>query len=74
MPNLHGLKKNMMNEQEKSRFNDKELNEFKVIIVKKIEKAEEDLSLLREQFANDQNNGTDDTSCLLYTSPSPRDS
>ena len=47
MPNLHGLKKNMMNEQEKNRFNDKELNEFKVIIVKKIEKAEEDLSLLR---------------------------
>ena len=62
MPNLYGLKKNTMNEQEKSRFNDKELNEFKVIIVKKIEKVEEDLSLLREQFANDQNNGTDDTS------------
>lgn len=33
-----------------------------MIIETKIEKAEADLQLLREQFANDMNNGTDDTS------------
>ena len=47
---------------EKKRFSDSELQEFKEIILKKIEKAESDLDLLREQFANDKNNGTDDTS------------
>jgi RNA polymerase-binding transcription factor DksA len=47
---------------EKTRFSDEELQEFKEIILKKIEKAERDLDLLREQFANDKNNGTDDTS------------
>ena len=47
---------------EKTRFSDSELQEFKEIILKKIEKAERDLDLLREQFANDKNNGTDDTS------------
>ena len=48
--------------KEKTRFSDKELQEFKEIILKKIDKAERDLDLLREQFANDKNNGTDDTS------------
>lgn len=48
--------------KEKTRFSDKELHEFKKIILKKIDKAERDLDLLREQFANDKNNGTDDTS------------
>ena len=48
--------------KEKTRFSDSELQEFKEIILKKIEKAERDLDLLREQFANDKNNGTDDTS------------
>ena len=47
---------------EKTRFSDSELQEFKEIILKKIDKAERDLDLLREQFANDKNNGTDDTS------------
>ena len=51
-----------MSDQEKTRYNDEELQEFKTIIVQKIEKAEADLELLREQFANDKNNGTDDTS------------
>jgi len=47
---------------EKTRFSDSELQGFKEIILKKIDKAERDLDLLREQFANDKNNGTDDTS------------
>ena len=51
-----------MDEESKTEFSDAELAEFKAIILKKIEKAEQDLDLLREQFANDKNNGTDDTS------------
>ena len=50
-----------MAEENKSKYSDVELAEFKEIIQKKIEKAEQDLDLLREQFANDKNNGTDDT-------------
>ena len=51
-----------MAEENKSKYSDAELTEFKEIIQKKIEKAEQDIDLLREQFANDKNNGTDDTS------------
>ena len=54
-----------MAEENKSKYSDVELAEFKEIIMKKIEKAEQDLDLLREQFANDKNNGTDDTSPQL---------
>ena len=48
--------------EERIRYNDADLQEFKAIIQQKIEKAEKDLALLRESFINDQNNGTDDTS------------
>jgi len=51
-----------MDEESKTKFSDAELAEFKAIILKKIENAEQDLDLLREQFANDKSNGTDDTS------------
>jgi RNA polymerase-binding transcription factor DksA len=51
-----------MAEENNTKYSDAELAEFKAIILKKIEKAEQDLDLLREQFANDKNNGTDDTS------------
>ena len=43
-------------------YSDKDLAEFKEIIFKKIERAEEDLALLKSSFKNDSNNGTDDTS------------
>ncbi|MGV6844966.1 MAG: TraR/DksA family transcriptional regulator [Lutibacter sp.] len=43
------------------RYSDKDLAEFKEIILKKIENAEQDLALLRSTFKNDSNNGTDDT-------------
>ena len=46
---------------EKTRYTDDELQEFREIIQKKIDKAESDLKVLRENFANDRNNGTDDT-------------
>lgn len=48
--------------EEKLRYSDEELEEFKTIILDKIEKAENDLSMLKEAFVNDLNNGTDDTS------------
>jgi RNA polymerase-binding transcription factor DksA len=49
----------------KARYADEELEEFRLLIQDKIEKAENDLNLLREQFANDQGNGTDDTSPIF---------
>jgi RNA polymerase-binding transcription factor DksA len=51
-----------MAEAHKIRYTDADLEEFRVLIVEKIAKAEQDLALLREQFANNLNNGTDDTS------------
>jgi DnaK suppressor protein len=47
---------------EKLRYNDADLQEFKKLIQDKIAKAEHDLVLIKESFINDQNNGTDDTS------------
>ncbi len=47
---------------EKLRYNDAELQEFKKLIQDKIAKAENDLGLIKENFINNQNNGTDDTS------------
>ena len=47
---------------EKIRYSDKELEEFRVIIEEKIRNAEKDLSLIESTYKNDSNNGTDDTS------------
>lgn len=47
---------------EKLRYTDAELQEFKKLIQDKISKAENDLGLIKESFINNQNNGTDDTS------------
>jgi len=51
-----------MGQDVKVRFSDKELEEFRTIIEKKIEKAKKDLELLKSSYMNDGNNGTDDTS------------
>ena len=51
-----------MSEVIKNKYSDKELNEFKVLIEEKIEKAKKDLKLLKSTYMNDGNNGTDDTS------------
>ena len=51
-----------MSEIIKNKYNDKELNQFKVLIEEKIEKAKKDLKLLKSTYMNDGNNGTDDTS------------
>ena len=44
------------------RYPDKDLEEFKVLILEKIEKAQHDLELIKSAYMNDGNNGTDDTS------------
>ncbi|MGV8914187.1 MAG: TraR/DksA family transcriptional regulator [Kaistella sp.] len=49
-------------QEDRQRYSAADLEEFKVLIQGKIEKAEKDLMLIRESFINDQNNGTDDTS------------
>ena len=46
---------------EKSRYSDSELIEFKEIITKKLASAREELQLLTETLSNPNNNGTDDT-------------
>ena len=48
--------------EEKKRYSDTELNEFKELIKYKLQKAEADLQLLKETFVNDKDNGTEDTS------------
>lgn len=44
------------------RYTDKDLEEFKELILVKIGKAEEDLALIESSYKNDSNNGTEDTS------------
>ena len=51
-----------MSEIIKNKYSDKELNQFRILIEKKIEKAKKDLKLLKSTYMNDGNNGTDDTS------------
>ncbi|APY08653.1 MAG: TraR/DksA family transcriptional regulator [Winogradskyella sp.] len=46
----------------KNRYSDKDLEEFRVLIQDKIDKAEHDLELIKSAYMNDHNNGTDDTS------------
>ena len=48
--------------ENKVRYSDADLQEFKEIIENKIAKAEEDLALIRSSYMNNGNNGTEDTS------------
>lgn len=48
--------------ENKIRYSDQDLAEFKSIIEEKINQAQEDLHLIESTFKNDSNNGTDDTS------------
>lgn len=52
----------MMSEVVKNRYSDKDLEEFKLLIEEKIEKAKQDLELLKSSYMNNGNNGTEDTS------------
>ncbi|WP_075344522.1 TraR/DksA family transcriptional regulator [Tenacibaculum agarivorans] len=51
-----------MAEDVKVRYSDGDLQEFKEIILNKIERAEEDLELLKSSYKNGEDNGTEDTS------------
>jgi RNA polymerase-binding transcription factor DksA len=44
------------------RYADKDLEEFRTLILEKIDKAKHDLDLIKSAYMNDGNNGTDDTS------------
>jgi RNA polymerase-binding protein DksA len=47
--------------EEKTRYSDKELVEFRKIINKKLEEARKELANLQDTLNNPNNNGTDDT-------------
>lgn len=49
-------------ETKKNRYSDEELEEFREIILKKLEKATNDLELLTEAYTNNNDHGTNDTS------------
>ena len=51
-----------MKKEPKVKYSDKELEEFRQIILEKIEKAQIQLDLIESAYRNDSNNGTDDTS------------
>lgn len=46
----------------KTRYSDEELEEFRAIIMQKLEKARADLKILSEALSNVDEHGTDDTS------------
>jgi DnaK suppressor protein len=47
---------------ENVRYSDADLAEFKSLLTAKVEKATNDLALIKSAYMNDSNNGTDDTS------------
>lgn len=51
-----------MKKESKVKYTDKELEEFRQLILDKIEKAQIQLDLIESAYRNDSNNGTDDTS------------
>lgn len=56
------MKKTKEEEAVKTRYSDEELEEFKGIILRKLEKAREDLKLLTEAYTNHSEHDTNDTS------------
>lgn len=52
----------METQVKKTRYSDSELQEFKEIIQKKLEKAKHDLEMLTEAYINNNEHGTNDTS------------
>ena len=51
-----------MSKNSKNKYSDKELEGFKKLINVKIEKAQNDLDLIKSAYMNDSTNGTEDTS------------
>ncbi len=52
----------MENTKGKTRYSDEELEEFRVLILEKLEKAKSDYKLLTEAYTNSNDNDTMDTS------------
>ncbi|TNE79290.1 MAG: TraR/DksA family transcriptional regulator [Bacteroidetes bacterium] len=50
-----------MSEKEKTRYSDNELQEFKDLIMKKLEVARQELSSMQDYLSNANANGTEDT-------------
>lgn len=57
----------MSDQQEKTRYSDEELLEFKEIILKKLESARQELKYLTEQMQTENENGTEDTGSTYKT-------
>ena len=49
-------------EDKRTRYSDKELAEFKELILSKLKEAQSDYDLLKQTLSNEDNHGTDDTS------------
>ncbi len=61
--NLTGMKKAVgTTVMEKNRYTDEELDEFRQIILKKLEKAKNDLEILTESYTTGNDHDTNDTS------------
>lgn len=56
-----------MSKNEKTRYSDSELQEFKEIILEKIRVAREELNSLTKSLSNPNSNGTDDTAGTFKT-------
>lgn len=50
------------NNDKRTRYSDKELSEFKKLILEKLKEAQTDYDLLKQTLSNEDNHGTDDTS------------
>lgn len=57
----------MSDQQEKTRYSDEELLEFKEIILKKLESAKQELKYLTDQMQTENENGTEDTGSTYKT-------
>lgn len=57
----------MSNNNEKTRYSDAELQEFKAIILEKLRIAKEELTSLTNSLSNSNANGTDDTAGTYKT-------
>lgn len=61
--NLEDQPKPFVNTKDnRSRYTDKELGEFKELIIEKLKEAQTDYDLLKQTLSNEDNHGTDDTS------------
>ena len=61
--NLEDQPKPFVNTKDnRSRYTDKELGEFKELIIEKLKEAQADYDLLKQTLSNEDNHGTDDTS------------